>query len=104
MTVFHEGRPKYGKVLERLLDKLGVKQVLTLLYNIDNKGKVQIDVMTRHRGIFSFSYEYGNLEYSQDRWDGKTDDEIMLDMINEAARFKTLRDYHVWRMIQLMDQ
>lgn len=104
MTVFHDGRPKYGKLLEKLLDTIDVKQVLTLLYNIGTKGSVQVDVWTHHHGAFSFRYEYGNLDFGQDKWDGKTDSEIMKDMMDSAERFPTLRLYHVWRVIQLMDK
>jgi hypothetical protein len=90
--------------LERVLDSLDVKRILTLLYTIEKKGEVQVDVWTFHHGAYSFSYTYGNLEFSQDDWDKKSDEEIMIDMIHTAKRFKTLRQYHVWRAIQLLEK
>jgi hypothetical protein len=104
MKVFDNGRPKYGKLLERVLDSLDVKRILTLLYNIDKTGYVQIDVWTFHHGAYSFSYNYGNLDFCQDDWDKKTEEEIMVQMIESAKRFCTLRQYHVWRAIQLLEK
>jgi len=104
MTIFEGGRPKYGRLLEKVLDGLDVKRVLTLIYDTDKKGRVQVDVWTFHHGAYSFRYEYGNLDFGQDKWDGKSDDEIMEDMVKFAEHFTTLRLYHVWRAMQLMDQ
>jgi len=104
MTIFEGGRPKYGRLLEKVLDALDIKRVLTLVYDIDKRGSVQVDVWTRSHGVYSFRYEYGNLDFGQDKWDGKADEEIMGDLMKSATRFPTLRSYYVWRAMQLMDQ
>lgn len=104
MKIFDSGRPKYGKLLEKVLDTMEVKRILTLLYNIDKRGSVQVDVLTFRHGAYSFSYEYGNAEFSQDDWDGKSEEEIMLQMRKSAKHFNTLREYHVWRAIQLLEK
>lgn len=104
MTVFESGRPKYGRLLEKVLDRFDVNRVLTLIYDIDKRGRVQIDVWTFRHGAYSFRYEYGNLDLGRDKWDDKTDEEIMDDMKKSAQHFATLRLYHVWRAMQLMDQ
>lgn len=104
MTIFEGSRPKYGRLLEKVLDRFDVKRILTLIYDTDKKGMVQVDIWTFHHGAYSFQYEYGNLDFGQDKWDGKSDEEIMDDMVRGSTHFATLRLYHVWRAIQLMDQ
>ncbi len=103
MKIFDAGRPKYGKTLEQLLDTLHVENVLRVFYTVGTSGSVFVDVETNKDGIYSFSYEYGNLEFSQDNWSEKTSQEIKSDLLNTAIRFSTLQAYYAWRAIELFD-
>lgn len=104
MKIFDTARPKYGKILEKVLDLYSIKRIMALEYNTDIKGSVRVDVLTTKEEAYSFSYYYGNLDYGQDEWDGRSDTFIMKEIVKTAKHFKNIRDYTVWRTIELFDR
>lgn len=96
------GRPKYGKLLEALLDTMQVNQVLYVDYTVGLSGYVRVDVSIKQKGVLSFYYNYGHLEFSKDQWSELSDDVIMKDMYFSAKQFNSLQDYYIWHAISLL--
>jgi hypothetical protein len=88
---------RYSDILQRLLEKLGGKEVLRLKYESYYSGFVDIDVALIDGKVLSYFYNYGSC-LGCDEWENKglTDNQIQGVMQQEATFFDSVEQYQKW--------
>ena len=88
---------RYGDILFKLLKSLNSKEILSLNYENDYQGYVDIDVLLEDGRVFSYHYSYGSCS-GWDEWESLSlnGEEIEEVMMKEATFFDNIDQYNKW--------
>ena len=89
---------RYSDNLESLLNKLEAVKILSVAYESDYQGFVDIDALLKDGRVFSYKYWYGSCSGCDD-WEYRnlSDDAIEEEMLREATIFDNVEQYLEWR-------
>lgn len=88
---------RYGDNLLYVLKTINAKEILSVDYECDYQGFVDIDALLDDGRVFSYKYYYGSCS-SYDEWEslGLSDLQIEDRMLQEATFFDDIDQYKKW--------